>query len=225
MEDMMSPEKSFNSYREALKSCSPPCVPFLANTLSDLTFIHEGNKETELPKINVDKRELIYQVISNLQVYQVDKYSEIRKLEPLSTYLQVLPRYPEDTQYELSLWHEPREVVSKFPPVLGKFTYNAILSQGFSPADVAEMIDLIVESHVNDPRWVHICKDETKRRRLMKSTHFWSWFNNLVDIKGHSIRWCSKHSEYIFIKHEPNPNPNAPKKICAVAVWLYPGTV
>jgi len=47
----------------------------------------------------------------------------------------------------------------------------------------------------------------------------------MKSVMGHTIRWCSKHSEHIYVTYEKNQNPNAPKKICAVAVWLTPGTV
>lgn len=41
----MSRDKNFAAYRQRLKSCSPPCVPFMGIFLSDLTFLREGNSD------------------------------------------------------------------------------------------------------------------------------------------------------------------------------------
>jgi len=114
-EQLMSPGGSFARYREHLRNVNPPCVPFLAVYLSDLTFIDEGNPDTfptdGLELINCDKSQLVYEVVSKVQMYQADSY-ELKRLEPLATYLEALPQFNDDTVYKLSLYAEPREVES-----------------------------------------------------------------------------------------------------------------
>jgi len=110
-EALMSPNGSFARYREHLSHVNPPCIPFLAVYLSDLTFIDEGNSGTS-PEglINFDKYQLVYKVISKVQLYQADSY-ELKRLEPLATFLEVMPRFTDpDTVYKLSLHAEPREI-------------------------------------------------------------------------------------------------------------------
>lgn len=41
----MNPQMSFAAYREHITQLNPPCVPFIAVYLSDLTFINEGNPD------------------------------------------------------------------------------------------------------------------------------------------------------------------------------------
>lgn len=45
LETLMSPQKSFSNYRNALRACKPPAVPYLGVYLQDLTFIEDGNPE------------------------------------------------------------------------------------------------------------------------------------------------------------------------------------
>uniref|UniRef100_A0A6B2KYD9 Ras-GEF domain-containing protein n=1 Tax=Arcella intermedia TaxID=1963864 RepID=A0A6B2KYD9_9EUKA len=109
LETLVSPQSSFKCYREKLTRVEPPCVPTLAVYLSDLTFIDEGNNDLVDNKINIAKKELIYKVISKVQLYQTNTYP-IRRLEPLYNYLNVLPRQDEKTLYKISLLVEPRGV-------------------------------------------------------------------------------------------------------------------
>jgi son of sevenless-like protein len=47
LENLMSPQKSFSNYRNALRACKPPAVPYLGVYLQDLTFIEDGNPEVK----------------------------------------------------------------------------------------------------------------------------------------------------------------------------------
>jgi len=105
---LMSPERAFAAYRAELVSAVPPGVPFLAVYLSDLTFIEEGNDDLINGLINVGKKEMIYKVIEKLELFQVDSYDQV-PLEPLHSYLKVLPCVSEDMQYQMSLVAEPKE--------------------------------------------------------------------------------------------------------------------
>jgi len=115
----MSPQSSFSAYREHLASLTPPCVPFIAVYLSDLTFINEGNPDSIDGLVNVDKRQMIFEVIAKIQLYQNEGY-KIPRIEPLASYLEVLPRLNEDLLYDMSLVVEPREATgsASSPPQL-----------------------------------------------------------------------------------------------------------
>jgi len=116
-EQLMSPGSSFGRYREHLRQVNPPCIPFLAVYLSDLTFIDEGNPNffpstgEGLAVINCDKCELVYEVISKVQLYQAEYY-ELKKLEPLATLLEELPRFNEDTIYKFSVEYAEERATS-----------------------------------------------------------------------------------------------------------------
>jgi son of sevenless-like protein len=54
---LMSPNDNFKNYREALRSISSTCIPYLGLWLADLTFIDDGNPDTIDPEklINYEK--------------------------------------------------------------------------------------------------------------------------------------------------------------------------
>lgn len=58
--------------------------------------------------MNVDKRQMIYEVIAKIKLYQNEGY-RVPRMEPLASYLESLPRLNEDVLYELSLVLEPRD--------------------------------------------------------------------------------------------------------------------
>jgi len=110
--ECMAPDHSWKIYREQLHNCSPPAVPYLGTYLTDLTFIEDGNPdcftvdENEV-LINFRKRELLYKVLQEIQVYQTSRYN-IEPKEPLLTYLRYLPNLDDEILYSLSLLREPR---------------------------------------------------------------------------------------------------------------------
>uniref|UniRef100_A0A6B2KY23 Ras-GEF domain-containing protein n=1 Tax=Arcella intermedia TaxID=1963864 RepID=A0A6B2KY23_9EUKA len=118
LHELMSPASSFSNYRNYIKTVNPPCVPFLAVYLSDLTFIEEGNQDQVDQKnekiLNIDKRKMVYEVIEKLQLYQSAGYDAntsatcLKRLEPLYSFLEVLPCWEERDQYTVSLWEECR---------------------------------------------------------------------------------------------------------------------
>lgn len=68
----MNPTQNYNVYRTHLKSCAPPMLPYLGQYLTDLTFIHEGNPDTnDKGLINFHKRTLMYKVISEMELFQL----------------------------------------------------------------------------------------------------------------------------------------------------------
>ncbi|KCV73111.1 hypothetical protein H696_00655 [Fonticula alba] len=44
--DLMTYTNSFRNYRNALRTCNPPCIPYLGLYLTDLTFMCDGNPDT-----------------------------------------------------------------------------------------------------------------------------------------------------------------------------------
>ena len=42
LNELLSPQSSFQRLRETLRSANPPLVPYFGMFLSDLTFIEEG---------------------------------------------------------------------------------------------------------------------------------------------------------------------------------------
>jgi len=78
-------------------------------SLTDLTFIEDGNQDGTAEQVNFKKRELLYKSIREVIQYQVDTY-QFEIVEPLNTFLQEVPYIPNDEDlYELSLFLEPRE--------------------------------------------------------------------------------------------------------------------
>jgi hypothetical protein len=85
-------------------------------TLTDITFLEEGNPDTIQDDssgeflINFPKHFMIYSSINNLLKYQknASKYDLSRK-EPQFTFLFELQILHEDDLYHLSLTREPRE--------------------------------------------------------------------------------------------------------------------
>jgi len=115
MEDLlalMSPDASYKSYRASLQVSSLPALPYLGVSLTDLTFIEEGNADVLNGQINFRKREMIYKVIREVTQYQTQPYP-FTPIEPIHTFLQELASSSSEELYKLSLWVEPRESSDK----------------------------------------------------------------------------------------------------------------
>jgi hypothetical protein len=114
LEEMMSMEGSFKTYRAMLESSSPPCIPYVGVYLTDLTFIEDGNAdevvvEGEKPQelINFGKRVLVYNIISTILRYQQQPYGFARHDEIQAWFESVTP-LSENELYAQSLLREPR---------------------------------------------------------------------------------------------------------------------
>jgi len=107
--ELMSSDSSFKIYRKTLHSVVPPVIPYIGVSLTDLTFIEDGNPDMVNGHINFRKRELIYKVIQSILQNQPIAY-KISPVEPLHTFLQELAyNQSEDDLYNFSLYVEPRE--------------------------------------------------------------------------------------------------------------------
>lgn len=75
--------------------------------MSDLVFIDEGNQDCNDGKINFDKRELVFGIIQDIQLYQTDGYL-FPVLQPINKFLSWVPTLSDHQLYNLSLLREPR---------------------------------------------------------------------------------------------------------------------
>lgn len=107
MEKLMSAESSFKTYRSAIHTANPPCLPYLGVYLKDLTFIEDGNKDKINGLINFGKRRLLYTVISEIQQFQQKGYVFTHEA-PVEAYLSEIATLDENELYNISLQCEPR---------------------------------------------------------------------------------------------------------------------
>lgn len=104
---LMDSNGSYHVYRETLHSVEPPAIPYLGMYLTDLTFIEDGNQNFISGLINFKKRQMIYNVIAEIQLYQQDRYN----IPPNPSILSSLSKFeskPVNELYNISLIREPR---------------------------------------------------------------------------------------------------------------------
>ncbi|KAF9027682.1 hypothetical protein BGZ52_002407 [Haplosporangium bisporale] len=79
LEHLMSSERSFHEYRNALKTAKLPCIPYLGVHLGDLLSISEGNRDFRQDgNIHWQKFCLLTEVISTVMHFQSEPY----KIQP-----------------------------------------------------------------------------------------------------------------------------------------------
>ncbi|KAJ3125906.1 hypothetical protein HK098_008099 [Nowakowskiella sp. JEL0407] len=108
---LMSSTKNFSKYRDELKSCAPPCIPFLGFYFTDLTFIEDGNPDTlkNTNLINFAKRMKTAEVIRDIQQYQLSfALAEVKELQIFLTNA-LQDGHDEIDTYEKSCELEPKE--------------------------------------------------------------------------------------------------------------------
>jgi len=117
---LMSPDKSWATYRNLLKEVQPPCIPYLGVYLTDLTFIEDGNPNY-LPTvdgrkdiINFEKCRKQAVVIGNILLYQNDLYN-FERVDAIFDYFARGLVYQDDKDklYKLSKEVEPQEMVEE----------------------------------------------------------------------------------------------------------------
>ncbi|KAH3743878.1 Ras guanine nucleotide exchange factor [Pelomyxa schiedti] len=104
---LMNTTQSHHNYREALHNVNPPCLPYLGVYLTDLTFIEDGNKDVVEGLINFRKRQLVYNIISEIQLYQQKPY-EFKPNMQILRLMHNIPMVSEADMWSLSLKREPR---------------------------------------------------------------------------------------------------------------------
>jgi len=107
MEELMSTQLSFKKYRTTLREVTPPILPYLGVHLSDLVFIEDGNANHIDGKINIRKRELVHNVISEILHYK--QYPPpFTQIPEIAFSMKTFPALPEQALYKLSMQIEPR---------------------------------------------------------------------------------------------------------------------
>jgi son of sevenless len=107
LQALCSSEQNYKQFRAHIRSVELPCIPYLGMYLTDLTFIEDGNPNTHGNLINFFKRQLVSEVISNIQQYQQTPYN----LEPvkfLQFWLMNIKTLDKERCYEMSLQILPR---------------------------------------------------------------------------------------------------------------------
>ncbi|KAJ6252105.1 ras guanine nucleotide exchange factor i-related [Anaeramoeba flamelloides] len=105
---LMSGKDNYKIYRGLLKSASLPCIPFLGFYQTDLTFIEDGNPDFINGLINFSKRSLVYEVIYEIEKYQVNDYN-LHPVYQIALFLNKFPREEQKKLYQISLKREPRK--------------------------------------------------------------------------------------------------------------------
>jgi hypothetical protein len=113
LQNIVDPTSSFKTLRETLRQGGPTQLPYIGTTLTDLTFIEDGNPDnfnhptTHKDVINMEKRDLLANCIRSVRAYQTSDY-KITLKDPPHTFLHELPCLDEHLLYALSLEREPR---------------------------------------------------------------------------------------------------------------------
>lgn len=104
---------SYKIYRETLKIANPPAIPYLGVSLSDLVFINDGNPDFLSELINLEKCNLIYKVISEVERFQATDY-KVDIYPSIYYYVSKGFHYLADADlYSLSTMYEPRGCTQK----------------------------------------------------------------------------------------------------------------
>jgi son of sevenless-like protein len=117
---ILSPDKSWQTYRHLLKEIQPPCIPYIGMYLTDLTFIEDGNPnylpttDNRSDIINFEKCRKQAVVIGNILLYQQDMYNFVR-VDPIYDMFAKGLRGSEDKDalHKLSRQVEPPEMVEE----------------------------------------------------------------------------------------------------------------
>ncbi|KAJ3158298.1 hypothetical protein HDU86_003007 [Geranomyces michiganensis] len=107
LEKLMSSDRSFALYRQALRMSELPCIPYLGVFLRDLVYIDENKDKRRDGSINLAKFLLMGDVILMIQNFQQVPYDVIRN-PYIATLILSQPIMSEEQAYERSLELEPR---------------------------------------------------------------------------------------------------------------------
>lgn len=111
LNEMMRSVSSFKAYREALKSGSGPCIPFLGVILTDLTFLEDGNPSTTKDGlINWQKRLFYAQFLTEFTNQQLFCRYQIQESVMKAGFVKRVQdsQISAEELYEMSLKIQPR---------------------------------------------------------------------------------------------------------------------
>jgi len=106
LENLMSMNMSFKTYRAAIQQVQPPCIPYLGISLQDLTFVEE-NPDKFGNRINFSKQRIVHNIIVNMTKFQYLPY-DISEDEEIKNFLTNLTRVEDAELWKISLQREPR---------------------------------------------------------------------------------------------------------------------
>eukprot|EP00009_Paramoeba_aestuarina_P010996 CAMPEP_0201529618 /NCGR_PEP_ID=MMETSP0161_2-20130828/42315_1 /ASSEMBLY_ACC=CAM_ASM_000251 /TAXON_ID=180227 /ORGANISM="Neoparamoeba aestuarina, Strain SoJaBio B1-5/56/2" /LENGTH=480 /DNA_ID=CAMNT_0047931521 /DNA_START=20 /DNA_END=1462 /DNA_ORIENTATION=+ len=123
VEEIMSHNLCFANYRAYIRNCAPPCIPYVGVYLTDLTFIDEGNKDSNKEgKTNFGKRKMAAAVLNTIKLYQNTKYSEkhpLKKNNFVPNFLDI-KLFDEEQCYKYSKMVEPKDTEVAMEQVIGE---------------------------------------------------------------------------------------------------------
>ncbi|KAG2382126.1 hypothetical protein C9374_005918 [Naegleria lovaniensis] len=105
---LISGDNNFRAIRHAILYVKPPCIPYIGVTLTDLTFIEDGNPNILNDKINFIKRRKLALLIRDIQTYQQTPYS-LQSVPELQERLKAITSIDDEKLFKLSLEFEPRQ--------------------------------------------------------------------------------------------------------------------
>ncbi|KAF7321869.1 hypothetical protein MKEN_00708900 [Mycena kentingensis (nom. inval.)] len=125
-ETIIDSNKNFNNYRTMMTSIESPCVPFMGVYLTDLQFIHDGNRDnvpgppppgaeegaTGMPLVNFRKRQMASEVINDIKRWQLPY--NFQPVPSIQTFIQESLASITDSKetserlWEMSLQRSPR---------------------------------------------------------------------------------------------------------------------
>ncbi|KAG1466035.1 hypothetical protein G6F55_000744 [Rhizopus delemar] len=108
LERLMSTDKSFSSYRMALKATKGPGIPYLGVHNQDLVSLAEANKDHRIDgTIHWDKFRLMGETIMSIMKFKYEAYAIEPDLKLLSS-IADCPLLSEEEQYKKSILVEPK---------------------------------------------------------------------------------------------------------------------
>lgn len=108
LEELMSMQSSFKTYRKTLVESMPPAIPYIGVYLTDLTFINDGNPDMlSHHRINFVKHRFVHNIIETIQKFQHDDFPFV-PVPIIIQFLNKLEVLSESDQYRESLSLEPR---------------------------------------------------------------------------------------------------------------------
>lgn len=113
----MQPTQNYGAYRNHVRSRNPPLIPYLGQYLTDLTMVKDGNPDLS-PEglINFHKRQLLYKIISEIELSQATAY-EFKRNAQVADFFKNLESVEDEAfnneLFALSKVREPRSATTK----------------------------------------------------------------------------------------------------------------
>ncbi|KAL7722256.1 Ras guanine nucleotide exchange factor [Entamoeba marina] len=107
---LVSEDNNFAELRKQMKIVTPPTIPFIGSTLTDLIYTSDGNETTCNTQYNFYKLRSIGNLIKEIQIKQKTPFPfyHAHSLQQLIEYLEVI--HDEESLYKMSIAQEPKPV-------------------------------------------------------------------------------------------------------------------